>query len=138
LRYNWAWWLNSFLINLKSKAVTLEKNDYNRDFQSTRTGQNAVSTGQDFDVSSILSDDHLSSLGEVSSQPRFEPIIMRFYAPMTLALSQMLNDNRHSIFSVETESGPKYGYIRKVPTVPGKLSEFELIKASRYAVSSIT
>jgi hypothetical protein len=135
LSYYWAWWLNAALINVRTKEITLEENDYNRDFTSTRNGQIEISSGQDFSISDLVEQSRFSSLGNCSNQPRLEPFLMRFKAPMTFNLSKLLENNRHKIFSIDTNLGRRYGYIRKVPTIPGKLQEFELIKASKYAIS---
>ena len=135
LSYYWAWWINAALINVRTKEITLEENDYNRDFTSTRNGQIEISSGQDFIISDLVEQSRFSSLGNCSNQPRLEPFLMRFKAPMTFNLSKLLENNRHKIFSIDTNLGRRYGYIRKVPTIPGKLQEFELIKASKYAIS---
>jgi hypothetical protein len=70
--------------------------------------------------------------------PRHEPFYHTFKAKMTYDLSKRLELNRHQIFSYDTSDGRKYGYISSVPTIPGRVSEFKMIKASKYAVNAIS
>jgi hypothetical protein len=137
LRYYWGWWLAGCLQFVKSKKITLEKNDFNRDFVSQRQGQAEVSTDTNLNVSTILGDQRYGSGGDSKSMPRHEPFYHTFKAKMTYDLSKRLELNRHQIFSYDTSDGRKYGYISSVPTIPGRVSEFQMIKASKYAISKI-
>jgi hypothetical protein len=117
--------------------ITLERNDFNRDFVSTRSGQDEINTAEGFNVGTILGDNRYGSHGVRPSLPRHEPFYHRFKAKMTYDLSKQLELYRNRIFSYDTAQGRQYGFISSVPTIPDREAEFEMIKASKYAISVI-
>ncbi len=137
LRYYWGWWLTGCLQFVRDKLITLEKNDYNRSFASTRLGQDHISTSSNYSIGYMMADERYSSEGIAKTLPRHEPYYHKFKAKMTYELSKILELNRHKVFSYDTAEGRKYGYISSVPTIPGKVSEFVMIKASKYTISKL-
>lgn len=139
LKRYWGWYLNSCLQFKKSGDLKLTENDYNKNTQIERTYPVPVTydSGANVPVSDLLTQQAIGSTGNISMMPRFEPFLQTFQTEVTFELSKMIENNRHKIFSYDTDSGKKYGFVKKAPTIPGRIGKFKFIKASKYAISQI-
>ena len=142
IRY-WAWWLLSGLQYYTETAARAFGTALNRHFKTYDNNAESVEvqSGYDYETwnfAQFLKIAKLENDFTNSHNALFDPVYYHFKAPVTWEFLTKFEANRHGTIQFSHNGAKFYGFAMEVPGVPGRLSEWKLLKLSKWAMSLLT